>query len=385
MPAIGSRAALARTRGLRLVGLVLALIFVATIGATWSTTAEAKNWQPQIGATRRAQVYWESVMRGADADLRRLQRSKRQTQRKLISVKASLRVAVQRRAMAKRKLKDARKKLVNARAARKAAATPAPPLPTVALALEVLIPTPPSVAEQPLAPDVASDSGDEADGARLAVAPAGQPTIDRKTVRQLERKVKLAKRDFKRDRRKARRSARNVRVVANRLRSIQAAMRSATARRERAERSLGAWILAMTRYGRIRATKKSDVRPGVNSSFAWPVHGRISQYYHARHDGVDIVRYKGAGVHSMAFGVVTYVGWNPWDEHGRAFMVVVTHAGGYETLYGHLLPKRIVRVGELVRKGQVIGYMGNTGNSTGTHLHLELRRGRTTINPLSVL
>ena len=66
-------------------------------------------------------------------------------------------------------------------------------------------------------------------------------------------------------------------------------------------------------------------------------------------------------------------------------MVVVTHAGGYETLYGHLKPRRIVRVGEEVRKGQTIGYMGNTGNSTGTHLHLELRRGRTTLNPLGVL
>jgi murein DD-endopeptidase MepM/ murein hydrolase activator NlpD len=115
------------------------------------------------------------------------------------------------------------------------------------------------------------------------------------------------------------------------------------------------------------------------------VRGRISQSYHAGHDGIDIVRYKGAPVRSAAFGVVTYVGWNPWDQHGRAFMVVVTHAGGYETLYGHLLPRRIVRVGEEVRKGQVIGYMGSTGNSTGPHLHLELRRGRTTINPLGFL
>jgi murein DD-endopeptidase MepM/ murein hydrolase activator NlpD len=87
----------------------------------------------------------------------------------------------------------------------------------------------------------------------------------------------------------------------------------------------------------------------------------------------------------MAFGVVTYVGWNPWDKEGRAFMVVVTHAGGHETLYGHLQPKRVVRVGEEVKKGHVIGYMGNTGNSTGPHLHLEVRRGRTTLDPLAFL
>ena len=180
-------------------------------------------------------------------------------------------------------------------------------------------------------------------------------------------------------------SARNARTVHQRLRSIEVTTRGAIARRESAERNLGAWILAMTKYGRIRATKKSDVRPGVNSSFAWPVRGRISQYYHAGHDGIDVVRYKGAPIRSMAFGVVTYVGWNPWDQHGRAFMVVVTHAGGYETLYGHVLPTRRVRVGQLVKRGEVIGYMGNTGRSTGVHLHLELRRGRTTLNPLGFL
>ena len=83
--------------------------------------------------------------------------------------------------------------------------------------------------------------------------------------------------------------------------------------------------------------------------------------------------------------MVSYVGWNPWDQEGRAFMIVVAHPGGYETLYGHVLPARRVRVGELVRRGEIIGYMGNTGRSTGVHLHLELRRGRTTLNPLVFL
>jgi murein DD-endopeptidase MepM/ murein hydrolase activator NlpD len=66
-------------------------------------------------------------------------------------------------------------------------------------------------------------------------------------------------------------------------------------------------------------------------------------------------------------------------------MIVVAHPGGYETLYGHVKPTRRVRVGQLVRRGQVIGFMGNTGRSTGTHLHLEMRRGRTTLNPLAYL
>jgi murein DD-endopeptidase MepM/ murein hydrolase activator NlpD len=141
----------------------------------------------------------------------------------------------------------------------------------------------------------------------------------------------------------------------------------------------------MTTYGRIRASKKSKARPGINAPFGWPVHGRISQSYHGGHDGLDVVRYSGAPIRAAAFGVVTYVGWNPWDQEGRAFVVVITHAGRYETAYGHLLPRRSVRVGQEVRKGEVIGYMGNTGKSTGTHLHFELRQGRSTLNPLAFL
>ena len=131
----------------------------------------------------------------------------------------------------------------------------------------------------------------------------------------------------------------------------------------------------------------------------WPTRGRISQSYGCTgfylspprgscrhfHDGLDIVSYRGSPIRSAAVGVVSYIGWNPWDQHGRAFMIVVAHPGGYETLYGHVLPTRRVRVGQLVKKGEVIGYMGNTGRSTGVHLHLELRRGRTTLNPLAFL
>ena len=384
MPAIGTSAALARTRSIRLIGLTLALLFVASLGAAYATPVEAKDWTPQIQTTRRAQIYWETIMRSADAELRRLKKSTKQTQRKLKSVKANLRSAVEKRATAKKRLKGTKVELSSARRQLKAAVEEAPPPPEAIVALRSLV-QPPLLAVAPTIPatTVAAPGVDTAATTAVEPAAAGAPA-DEKIVKQLERKVKKAKRDFKAAKRKAKRTVRSARTVQNRLTSLKAATRSATSRRESAERSLGAWILAMTKYGRIRATKKSDARPGVTSSFGWPVRGSISQYFHAGHDGIDIVRYKGAPVKSMAFGVVTYVGWNPWDQHGRAFMIVVTHAGGYETLYGHLQPKRVVRVGEEVRKGQVIGYMGNTGNSTGPHLHLELRRGRTTLNPMGV-
>ncbi len=390
MPAIGTRAAEARTRTLRLVGLAVALLFLASAGATFSGPAQGKDWTPQIQTTRRAQVYWESVMRAADAEIRGLKRSQKQAQRKLGRIKANRERALEKRATAKRRLKEAKVGLAVARDRLEAASVASPPPPDASTALATLV-APPLV----IVPTTDSPIGASAMLAPLGVAAGKEPVtveaasdreaVDGRVVRKLEKDAKTAKRSFQKAKRKAQRSARNTRSAAARLRALRQAESGAVARRESAERSLGAWILAMTKYGRIRATKKSDARPGVNSAFAWPVRGRISQYFHAGHDGIDIVRYRGAPVRSAAFGVVTYVGWNPWDQHGRAFMVVVTHAGGYETLYGHLLPRRIVRVGEEVRKGQVVGYMGSTGNSTGPHLHLELRRGRTTINPLGFL
>ncbi len=189
-----------------------------------------------------------------------------------------------------------------------------------------------------------------------------------------------------------------MRAKRNGLASIKARERSAIARREGAEAALGSRILSMSVLAQRRVAKKTNVRPG-RTGFVWPARGRISQTYGCTgfplnpargscrhfHDGLDIVSYRGAPIRAAAVGVVSYIGWNPWDQHGRAFMIVVAHPGGYETLYGHVLPTRRVRVGQLVRKGEVIGYMGNTGRSTGVHLHLELRRGRTTINPLAFL
>jgi murein DD-endopeptidase MepM/ murein hydrolase activator NlpD len=391
VPATGTRAADAHARSLRLLGSAVALVFLVSAGAAWPAPVEARDWTPQIQTTRRAQIYWETMMRGADAQLRSLKRSRKQAQLKLRRIEANLDRAVDKRVTAKHRLNEARSARDEARARLAAAKEPTalPLRPDVALETLVTAPqlsaTDPATAVATLVPGLAGSDIASVLGSGPVVTGARDVASIQQSVKKSRQSFNKAKRGFKQARRKARRSARNVRAVRSHLVSLKSVERSAVARREGAERNLGSWILAMTKYGRIRATKKSDVRPGVNSRFAWPVRGRITQYYSATHDGLDIARYRGAPVRAAAFGVVTYVGWNPWDEHARAFMVVVTHAGGYETLYGHLLPNRVVRVGEEVTKGHVIGYMGSTGNSTGPHLHLELRRGRTTLNPLSFL
>ncbi len=87
---------------------------------------------------------------------------------------------------------------------------------------------------------------------------------------------------------------------------------------------------------------------------------------------------------ASASGYVAYVGWNPWDRGRRAFIVIIGHAGGYETIYAHMLPIRKVRAGQFVRTGQTIGRAGSTGHSTGPHVHWEVSKGFVTRNPKSV-
>ncbi len=124
------------------------------------------------------------------------------------------------------------------------------------------------------------------------------------------------------------------------------------------------------------------MRPGTRRTpFERPAGNVFNQPYHRGHDGIDYGGYLGAPVRASAVGVASYVGWNPWDRGKRAFVVILAHSTGYEPIYGHLLPVRTVRVGQVVRKGHRIGLMGSTGHSTGPHLHFEISRDWRTLNP----
>ena len=186
----------------------------------------------------------------------------------------------------------------------------------------------------------------------------------------------------------------------DRLNVLRRQRRAAVARRESAEGGLGAYIVQLTRLAQERAEILSSVRlSAVGSAFSWPSIGRIAQNYGCTgfylnpprgscrhfHDGLDIVAGYGSRVRTAADGVVAYAGWNPWDEGGRAWIMVVSHPDGYVTRYGHLLPGGLAHVGEFVLQGQAIGRMGNTGNSLGTHLHFELLSGGTAVSPWDYL
>lgn len=124
--------------------------------------------------------------------------------------------------------------------------------------------------------------------------------------------------------------------------------------------------------------------------FAWPAHGRISSRYgyryhpifHRRmmHTGLDIAARYGSPIRAALAGRVVFAG----RKGGYGKTVVLDHANGYETLYGHC-SKILVKRGQTVKKGQQIATVGNTGISTGPHLHFEVEQHGKRMNPEKAL
>lgn len=98
------------------------------------------------------------------------------------------------------------------------------------------------------------------------------------------------------------------------------------------------------------------------------------------HEGIDLPGRFGAPVHATGAGVVTYASW----MNGYGYLVQIDHADGFRTRYGHL-SRILVRGGERVGLGEVIGQVGSTGRSTGSHLHYEIRRSGQPVNPLAYI
>lgn len=94
------------------------------------------------------------------------------------------------------------------------------------------------------------------------------------------------------------------------------------------------------------------------------------------HAGMDITNQEGTPIQATADGVVTMAG--PYQKYGNC--VVIRHSNEFETLYGHLSQIE-VKEGQQVTRGDILGAMGRTGNATGVHLHYEVRRNSSTINP----
>ncbi len=128
---------------------------------------------------------------------------------------------------------------------------------------------------------------------------------------------------------------------------------------------------------------------GDGTTFLWPSYTTtLTSYFGNRespggigstnHKGIDIGASYGTSIWAAASGTVTLASWNG----GYGNCVIVSHSNGYSTLYAHM-SSIAVSAGQTVSQGQVLGYVGSTGNSTGPHLHFGVLAGGTYVNPLA--
>jgi len=120
---------------------------------------------------------------------------------------------------------------------------------------------------------------------------------------------------------------------------------------------------------------------GGTGQYGWPTNGVITQYPSWYHMAIDIANAAAPGIVAADRGTVTLVEYLNW---GYGYHVIISHGNGMQTLYGHM-QAIYVKPGDVVSRGQVIGKMGSTGRSTGTHLHFEVRQNGVLLSPLNFL
>ena len=123
-----------------------------------------------------------------------------------------------------------------------------------------------------------------------------------------------------------------------------------------------------------------------SGQFIWPVpnYRYCSRWYGGRHRGVDICAPAGTPIYASAGGTVTKAGYNKAGAGtGYGYSVIINHGGGYSSVYAHCL-SLTVSAGQTVKQGQLIGYLGSTGRSTGNHCHFEIRLKGSYIPPQNV-
>jgi murein DD-endopeptidase MepM/ murein hydrolase activator NlpD len=143
------------------------------------------------------------------------------------------------------------------------------------------------------------------------------------------------------------------------------------------------------------AAKTTAVKPAAKTAASntpkvgtgrmmWPVQGRITQYFSSRHNGLDLAIAAGTPIHAADSGRII---WSGWRTDGLGNCVMIDHGNGLITVYGHMIRKPPVYVGQYVSKGDIIGNIGSTGRSTGPHVHFMVKQGtgRNYRNPLAYL
>ena len=130
-------------------------------------------------------------------------------------------------------------------------------------------------------------------------------------------------------------------------------------------------------------TTTSSGKTSLGISLIRPISGTITSRFGARssirssaHTGLDISAPKGTPIKAAASGTVTFAGW----KGSYGYMLVISHGNGVQTYYAHC-NQLYASVGQSVSQGETVAAVGSTGNSTGPHLHLEVRINGVAYNP----
>lgn len=174
--------------------------------------------------------------------------------------------------------------------------------------------------------------------------------------------------------------------AARRLAEQQRQQQLAQARLQR-QRQQQAAVAHRSQAGKSPTVRRVDYEAAA-SGFQWPLGNFvITTYYGQRgayqrfHTGIDLAAPMGTPIYAAKAGQVETAGWSSW---GYGLHVIIDHGSEVETLYGHM-SRIAVQPGQFVERGQLIGYVGSTGWSTGPHCHFEVRVGGGTRNPLAYL
>ncbi|MCE5286475.1 MAG: peptidoglycan DD-metalloendopeptidase family protein [Pelosinus sp.] len=164
--------------------------------------------------------------------------------------------------------------------------------------------------------------------------------------------------------------------------------RDAAEKAEREAQADSQQIMQMIRQYQSNSSYGGSVKG--TGALQWPIRGEITSPFGGRihpifgtyigHTGIDIAADYNDPVRAADGGIVISAGW--YGGYGNA--VIIDHGNGMTTLYGHNT-SLAVSEGQRVSKGQVISYAGSTGNSTGPHVHFEVRQNGTPVNPLNFL
>jgi murein DD-endopeptidase MepM/ murein hydrolase activator NlpD len=173
----------------------------------------------------------------------------------------------------------------------------------------------------------------------------------------------------------------------------KAAAKKAIAKASAAQKKLKGQIAALIR----KQMQGGNIPSQYNGTLTWPMSGDVTQNFGCTgfsweppkgdcnhfHNGIDMVAPYGTPVKASGSGTVVYIGWNYADGADPAWIVIVAHSEGLQTWYAHMQPRYPggIHAGSHVDRGDVIGFEGNTGHSTGAHLHWAVMFNGDFVNP----